>query len=156
MANLIGEKAADLEMVDSSGKATNLYDVKAEYTIVCFWDPTCSHCKEEVPKLDTIFKSKWKSHGVKIYGVLTEDERPKWIQFIKEKNLFDWIHVYQTDAIKKAEASSQKPGFRQLYDVTQTPILYLLDKDKRIIAKKLTWQQMDDVLQVKFNPKKAN
>ena len=153
MANLIGEKAADLEMVDSSGKPSNLYDVKADYTIVCFWDPTCSHCKEEVPKLDSIYRAKWKNHGVRIFAVLTEDERPKWIQFIKEKNLADWIHVYQTDAIKKAEAASQKPGFRQLYDVTQTPILYLLDKDKRIIAKKLTWQQMDDVLQVKFTTK---
>ena len=156
MANLIGEKAADLEMVDSTGKPSNLYDLKAEYTIVVFWDPTCSHCKEEVPKLDSIYREKWKSHGVKIYGVLTEDERPKWIQFIKEKKLFDWVHVYQTDAIRKAEASSQKPGFRQLYDVTQTPILYLLDQDKRIIAKKLTWQQMDDVLQVKFKNKQAN
>ena len=81
MANLIGEKAADLEMVDASGKPANLYDVKAEYTIVCFWDPTCSHCKEEVPKLDSVYKLKWKQHGVKIYGVLTEDERPKWLQF---------------------------------------------------------------------------
>ena len=156
MANLIGEKAADLEMVDSSGKPSNLYDVKADYTIVCFWDPTCGHCKEEVPKLDSIYQAKWKNHGVKIYAVLTEDERPKWLQFIKEKNLGDWVHVYQTDAIKKAEASSQKPGFRQLYDVTQTPILYLLDREKRIIAKKLTWQQMDDVLQVKFKTKQAN
>ena len=153
MANLIGEKAADLEMVDSAGKPTNLYGVKANFTIVCFWDPTCSHCKEEVPKLDSIYRAKWKNHNVKIYGVLTEDERPKWIQFIRDKNLVDWIHVYQTDAIKKAELNSQKPGFRQLYDVTQTPILYLLDQDKRIIAKKLTWQQMDDVLQVKLKTK---
>jgi hypothetical protein len=32
----------------------------------------------------------------------------------------------------------------------------LLDKDKRIIAKKLTWQQMDDVLQMKINNKPIN
>ena len=153
MANLIGVKAADLEMVDSSGKPSNLYDVKANYIIVCFWDPTCSHCKEEVPKLDSIYRQKWKSHGVKIYGVLTEDERTKWLSFIKDKNLYDWINVYQTDAIRKAEIASEKPTFRQLYDVTQTPILYLLDSDKHIIAKKLTWQQMDDVLQVKFKNK---
>jgi hypothetical protein len=34
--------------------------------------------------------------------------------------------------------------------------LYLLDKDKRIIAKKLTWQQMDDVLQMKIDNKPLN
>ena len=156
MANLIGEKAADLEMVDALGKSSNLYDLKANFTIVCFWDPTCSHCKEEIPKLDSVYKLKWKDNGVKIYGVLTEDERPKWLQFIEEKKLGDWMHVYQTDSTKKAQETSQRPGFRQLYDVTQTPILYLLDKDKRIIAKKLTWQQMDDVLQVKFKNQKVN
>ena len=155
MANLIGEKAADLEMVDSSGKPSFLYDVKADFTIVCFWDPTCSHCKEEVPKLDSVYKLKWKQHGVKIYGVLTEDEKPKWSQFIQEKHLDNWIHVYQTDSTKKAEVAAQRPGFRQLYDITQTPILYLLDSEKRIIAKKLTWQQMDDVLQVKFKNQKG-
>ena len=155
MANLIGEKAADLEMVDENGKPLNLYDVKSAYTIVCFWDPTCSHCKEEIPKLDSIYKLKWKQQGVKIYAVLTEDERPKWLQFIRDKHLGNWINVYQTDSIKKAEAASQRPGYRQLYDVTQTPILYLLDSEKRIIAKKLTWLQMDDVLQVKFKNQKG-
>jgi hypothetical protein len=28
--------------------------------------------------------------------------------------------------------------------------VYLLDKDKRIVAKKLTWQQIDDILQLKI------
>jgi len=43
-----------------------------------------------------------------------------------------------------------------LYDITQTPTLYLLDKEKRIIAKKLTLQQMDDLLQTKLRNKPAN
>ena len=42
----------------------------------------------------------------------------------------------------------------QLYDVTQTPTLYLLDKDKRIVAKKLTIDQMADVLQMKISNQK--
>jgi hypothetical protein len=64
--------------------------------------------------------------------------------------LKDWVHVYQTQAMKDADYASGKPGFRQLYDVYQTPMLYLLDKDKRIIAKKLSYQQMDDLLKVKL------
>jgi hypothetical protein len=40
-----------------------------------------------------------------------------------------------------------------LYDVTLTPTIYLLDKEKRIIAKKLTWQQLDDLLRVKWKMK---
>jgi hypothetical protein len=52
--------------------------------------------------------------------------------------------------MKDADYAAGKPGFRQLYDVYQTPMLYLLDKDKRIIAKKLSYQQMDDLLKVKL------
>ena len=155
MSNLIGEKAADLDMVDSTGKPIPLYSVNAEYTVVCFWDPTCSHCHEEVPKLDSFYKAKWKQEGVKIYGVLSENENTKWVQFIKDNHLTDWIHVYQTEETKKAISDAQKPGYKQLYDVTQTPTLYLLDKEKRIIAKKLTPQQMDELLQTKLKNKTA-
>ncbi len=150
MSNLIGKKAADLDMVDSTGKASSLYQVKADYTVVCFWDPTCGHCREEIPKLDSFYRASWKKAGVKIYSVLSENEKAKWLEFIQQNNLKEWIHVYQTEENKKAETLSQKPGFKQLYDVTQTPTIYLLDKEKRIIAKKLSLQQMDDMLQVKI------
>ena len=40
MANLIGLKAADLVMLDTAGKPSPLYQVKADYTVVAFWDPT--------------------------------------------------------------------------------------------------------------------
>ncbi|MEP6617148.1 MAG: redoxin domain-containing protein [Ginsengibacter sp.] len=156
MSNLIGEKAANLEMTDTMGKTKFLFDVDAPYTIVAFWDPTCGHCREEIPRLDSMFQNKWKKQGVKIYGVLTENEKEKWVEFIHQKHLKDWVHVYQTDAQKKAESDLQKPAYRQLYDVTQTPTLYLLDKDKRIIAKKLNWQQLDDMLQMKIKNKQPD
>jgi peroxiredoxin len=151
MSNLIGEQAANLEMVDSAGKSTPLYEVNANYVIVCFWDPTCSHCREEVPRLDSLYHAKWEKEGVKMYGVLTEaKEQAKWREFINKYNLHSWINVYQTDEQKKQNDDAKKPSYKQLYDVTQTPTLYLLDKDKHIIAKKLTWQQMDEVLDVKI------
>jgi len=156
MSNLIGESAADLDMVDSTGKPYPLYNVNANYTVVCFWDPTCSHCREEVPKIDSLYNAKWKQQGVKIYGVLSENEKIKWLQFIRENNLKNWIHVYQTEATKKAIAESQRPGYKQLYDITQTPTLYLLDKEKRIVAKKLTLQQMDELLQTKLKNNAVN
>ncbi len=155
MANLIGTKAADLELTDSTGKTSSLYSLNADYTIVAFWDPTCGHCREEIPRLDSLYEAKWKKEGVKIYAVLTENEKAKWLEFIHEKHLKDWVHVYQTDESKKEETLSQKAGFRQLYDVTQTPTIYLLDKEKRIIAKKLTLQQIDDMLQVKIKNKQV-
>jgi thiol-disulfide isomerase/thioredoxin len=157
MSNLIGEQAANLEMVDSSGVSIPLYSVNAPYTIVCFWDPTCSHCREELPHLDSIYQATWKKEGVKIYGVLSETkEQTKWKEFMNKNNLKDWINVYQTDEQKKKEEDLKQPSYKQLYDVIQTPTLYLLDKDKRIIAKKLTWQQLDDVLQMKISHKASS
>ena len=157
MANLVGARAADLEMQDTAGKSSPLYNVSADYTVVIFWDPTCGHCKEEIPRMDSVYKASWKLHGVKMYGVLSADSKAdqklEWVKYIREHNLGEWVNVYQTKEVETAITLAQKPGYRQLYDVTQTPTVYLLDKDKRIIAKKLTWQQLDELLQVKWKLK---
>ncbi len=160
MANLIGEKGADLGMVDSTGKLTTLYSLVADYTVLCFWDPNCGHCKEEIPRIDSIYQASWKKHGVKIYAVLTQDEKEDlksaWVNYIKEHHLSDWTHVYETKEMEAADKKAQVAGFRQLYDVTMTPTLYLLDKDKHIIGKKLTWEQLNDLLEVKWKNPRSN
>lgn len=154
MSNLIGAKAADLDMVDSTGKASPLYGVDADYTVVVFWDPTCGHCKEELPHIDSVYRAAWKQHKVKMYAVLSadskEDLKAEWLKYIGQHHLGDWVNVYQTKEIDAANIAAQKPGYRQLYDITLTPTLYLLDKDKNILAKKLNWQQLDDLLHVKW------
>ena len=144
-------------MLDTTGKPFPLYNVAADYTVVVFWDPTCGHCKEELPHLDSVYRANWQAHNVKMYGVLSadskEDLKQEWLKYIREHNLKDWVNVYQTKEMETANSAAQKPGYRQLYDVTLTPTIYLLDKEKHIIAKKLTWQQLDDLLQVKWKMK---
>jgi thiol-disulfide isomerase/thioredoxin len=156
MSNLIGDQAANLQMVDSSGVEKPLYNIKANYIVVVFWDPTCGHCQHEVPRFDSIYNAKWKKEGVKMYGVLTE---PKdfdlWKKFIRDKKLGNWINVYETEAQRKMVEQAKQPSYKQLYDVTQTPTLFLLDKDKKIIAKKLTMEQLDELLDVKIKNQTA-
>lgn len=154
MANLVGEKAAPLDLVDSSGNPVPLYNVKASYTVVCFWDATCGHCKEVVPRVDSIFKAKWKNQDVALYGVMTDGGKESWIKYINDNNLSGWIHAYQPDELKKADNDAGRPNFRQLYDIVTTPKLFLLDKDKRILAKQLTFDQLDDLLQRKISGSK--
>jgi thiol-disulfide isomerase/thioredoxin len=155
MANLIGEKAADLEMLNTEDKPTSLYSLDADFTVVCFWDPNCGHCKEEVPRLDSIYRASWKNHNVKIFAVLTPDSKqnvkPEWLTFIKDHNLGDWTHVYKSKEMEDADYAAQRPSFRQLYDIILTPTIYLLDKEKRIIGKKLTLLQLNDLLEVKWS-----
>ena len=155
MSNLVGSQGADLNLIDSSGKYRSLYDVVADYTVVCFWDPTCGHCKIEIPKIDSVYEASWKKHNVKIYAVLTENVRDQWTQYIRDHNIGDWTNVYQTKEMEKADEDANRASFRQLYDVTSTPTLYLLDKDKRIIMKHLSWEQINDFLNLKWTSKPA-
>lgn len=156
MANLIGQPAANLQMVDTTASPRPLYGEQAPFIVICFWDATCGHCKEIVPKVDSIFQAKWKQEGVKLYGVMVDGGQEAWLQFIKDHNLKDWIHVYEPKAQQESDEAAGRPSYKQLYDVYQTPILYLLDKDKRIIAKKLTYQQLDEVINLKLTHAKSN
>ncbi|MEQ1675093.1 MAG: thioredoxin-like domain-containing protein, partial [Chitinophagaceae bacterium] len=152
MANIMGTPAADVELPDSSGKMASLYSVPAEYTIVAFWDPTCAHCKEVLPKLDSFYLAKWKTVGLKLFAVAKETDGSKkdWLDFIRQHHLQEWTHVYYSKADDKTRIDAGIPGYSQLYDVQSFPTLYLLDKDKRIVAKKLSYQQIDEVLDLKL------
>ena len=153
MANILGNPAADIDLPDSTGKHVPLYSIASPYTVVVIWDPTCGHCKEVVPKVDSMLEAKWKAQGVKVYGMAKETDGTKkdWLDFIHDHHLVDWVNVYYSKADDKARIDAGIPGYSQLYDVLSFPTLYLLDKDKRIIAKKLSYDQINEVLQQKIS-----
>ena len=76
----------------------------------------------------------------------TEGSQSDWKRFIREHNLLDWTHVYYSKKDDAARVGSGIPSYSQLYDVQSFPTLYLLDKDKRIIAKKVTPEQVEEIL----------
>ncbi|MGX5818269.1 redoxin domain-containing protein [Chitinophaga lutea] len=135
--NLIGQKAAQLILQDSTGAPVNLYNVRSKYTVLVFWDPTCGHCVTEVPKLDSAYKARWKQQGVTMIGVKTEGTKAEWTAFIQEKKLTGWIHAWDP---------KYTSNYRKLYDVYSTPVVYLLDENKKILAKRLGTQQLDEFL----------
>jgi hypothetical protein len=153
MANQLGGKGWDMELVDTAGRLKPLYGVNADYTIVSFWDVHCGKCKEDMPKLDTLYRTKLKGKSVKVYAVMVnESAKADWPAFIRKLSP-DWIHVLQTDAMRKEEEKAGKPNFRQLYDMRSTPTIYLLDKEKRIIAKNISVNDVDKLLQQKLGIK---
>lgn len=133
---LIGKKAPALVLKDDKDVYRSLYDVKAKYTILLFWDPDCGHCKKVMPKVQELYH-KVKSKGVEVYAVCTEVEKEKWLKYIEENKL-DWINVADTEL---------QNHFRAVYDITSTPQLYLLDQNKIIKAKKLDIEQLGDYLE---------
>jgi thiol-disulfide isomerase/thioredoxin len=155
MANQLGLAAPSLIVNTPDNKKVSLYDVKAPYTFIAFWDPTCSHCKIEIPKLDSFYKAGWKNFQVKVFSVnINFKELTAWKAFINEKHLEDWINVYQTEEDLNKEIKGGLPTtIRQQYDVFKTPTFYLLDANKKIIAKNLSLEQFNDFL-VNANNKK--
>jgi hypothetical protein len=71
-----------------------------------------------------------------------------WTDFIESNQLKGWTHVYYSKKTEKQRVEDGIPSYSQLFDVQTFPTLYLLDKDKKIIAKKLTFQQMDEILEL--------
>ena len=151
-ANLFGSKAADIELPDSTDKTKSLYSVSNPYTVVVFWDPTCGHCKETLPRIDSIFRAKWDAEQVKIYAVAKETDGTKkdWLSFIGDHKLKGWEHVYNSKEANETRVKNNIPSYYQLYDVQVVPTLYLLDKNKSILAKKIPFEQIDKVLDYKL------
>ncbi|MDQ6608738.1 MAG: DUF5106 domain-containing protein [Bacteroidota bacterium] len=158
MANIMGTPAAEIELPDTTGRKVNLYGVDAPYTVLAIYDPTCGHSKEALPKLDSLYQAKWKSIGVKMFAMAKETEGVKkqdWLDFIHKYGLKGWVHVYYSKEAEQARISANQPSYTQLYDVQSFPTLYLLDKDKRIIAKKLTDNQVDEILEQRIKTGKV-
>lgn len=150
MANQLGTKASNMNLPDPSGVMQSMYNIKAKYTIVAFWDVHCGKCKEDMPKMDTLFQQKWKTKNVQVYAVMVnESSLNDWKPFIGKLSS-KWIHVHQPAEMKAAEEKAGTPNFRQLYDMRSTPTLFLLDAEKRIIAKNIGLNDLDKLLEQKF------
>jgi len=137
---LLGKKAQNISMQDSTGKTVSLWDVKAKYTIVIFWDYSCGHCKKDVPALSELYKSKLKKMGVEVFAVETDDGVNDWKKFIREHNL-NWVNVIEQDDYKRAVT-------KKLWDIYKTPIVYLLDENKIIKAKHLDNEQLENFIEM--------
>ncbi len=126
--NLIGNIAPELKLQDSEGNYYSLRQVNAKYTLLYFWEPDCSHCQKTTPQLNKDLYQALKNKGVEIYAVLTQNNEEKWTKAIQEYKIQEWTNVWDPQYTS---------NFRRLYDVTSTPIIYILDKNKKIVAKRL-------------------
>lgn len=132
---LLGKQAQPLILQDSSGFDIPLYSVNNRFVIVIFWSPDCGHCKKEMPKVEQLYPE-LKSLGAEVYAVYSEEEIHKWKDWLK-LHPYGWINVCN---------ANDKETFQVKYNVTQTPMIYVLDKNKKIIGKKINIEQVPDLL----------
>jgi thiol-disulfide isomerase/thioredoxin len=124
--NLIGVRAHDLVMETFAGDKATLYDINKDFIILYFWEPNCGHCQEATPKLK-VYYDKVKNDGIEVFSVCTTADRDKWEKYIKDNNL-TWINGWDPTRVT---------NYDYYYNILSTPTIYILDKNKRIIAKRL-------------------
>ena len=165
---LLGSQSPDLLMVDTIGHKTivkmgfdtvktstwatklyyenaqklasvfvSMYATKADYLVLVFWDVDCGHCKTEIPKLlDEYHTLQKEKYDIKVFSVYTLHEYAKYKQYIIDNKL-DWINVYDGVHVN---------NIKEKFDIYSTPVIYILDKNKRIKAKRIGVEQIKDVV----------
>jgi len=137
--NLIGKTAPDLTLENIDGEFVNLHKIKSKITILLIYEPDCSHCKVFVPQFHKDVYQKFKDKGLAVYAIYSMANKEEWSEFLIKHNLFDWINVWDETHISQ---------FKILYDARKTPAVYILDENKKIIAKGLSVEQIGDLMKI--------
>lgn len=141
---LVGREAPELILFDTLHRAYSLHRMKGNYTLLLFWSPTCGHCREIIPELYKVFEDYSDSLDMTAFAILSEPDEntiKKWRNFIAEHGMTSrkWVNLSGGEA---------NVDWREVYDVTSTPQIYLIENETHtIVAKKLNAQLLRQICQ---------
>jgi thiol-disulfide isomerase/thioredoxin len=143
---LIGEKAPNMIMLDTNNQLVSMHNLKADYLILLFWDPDCGHCEQEIPKLKKFYDEYKEKYNLEIFSVCSDTSLVKWKKSIIKRNM-NWINV---DGPRTLTGD-----YHEQYDIITSPVIYILNRKKEIIAKRLAVDQIPQFLKnyIQFAPK---
>jgi len=133
---LLGKRAPNMSLLDTLSRPISLNAIKSDYIILYFYDPDCGHCRKKTPILREMYNDTLKSMGVEVLAVNTVTDIDKWKKFIKDNKL-NWMN---------AADPNLHDNFRANYNINSTPKLFVVDEDKKIIAKRLDVDQLKDFI----------
>jgi thiol-disulfide isomerase/thioredoxin len=136
--NLIGSTAKELLLEDENGEYQSLHQQSTPFTLLVFWEPECGHCKKVLPALFEEVFLKINPSKLTVIAVYTQDKKEEWLDFITKHELNGWINVWDPH---------RASNFQVNYNVRTTPMIYLLDQDKKILAKKLSVENAKEILE---------
>ena len=127
--------APDFKIKDS----LNLYSVENEYTVVFFYDHDCDVCQQEMQDLDSVCTK----HPEIIVVAMDMNYEGSGGFEIRPQGNGDLKTPIQRHQITNP---SELITLSDAYDIETTPLIYVLDRDKRIIAKKIRAKQIPLIL----------
>ncbi len=127
----LGETAPNLILIDTANVFRSFNEIDNDYIILLFWDFDCSFCRKEIKQLQKLYKKT--DFDFEVYAINMNGDHDKWKKAVHERDM-QWINVNGT--------LSQTPDFHDLYDVHGSPVIFVLDKQKRIIAKRVGTEQI--------------
>ncbi|MFM6948339.1 MAG: DUF4369 domain-containing protein [Aquirufa sp.] len=141
-----GKRIPEMYLTNPEGKEFTIANLTGNYSVIFIYDPECNHCKEETPKLlalNDFFKSK----NVSVLAVSMERDKAKWLKFISEfkiASFYNGIDIHKNPNNGKEEYYTD---FRNSFDVYSTPTVYIVDKAKRIIGKRIPVDRIKEYLE---------
>lgn len=120
------------------GSPLPLERIVSDFTVMVFWSIDCGHCQKDIPLLNDSIYPKLATMGVQlvaIHNISSVEEKRKWIDFVNQHKLYNWKNAVPYNA-----------DYQELYNVFVKPTIYVLDKDKRIIAKGIGIRQIEEVV----------
>lgn len=129
---LTGKPFPTPTLSDPSGKPIAFNSIDSPFLIVFLYDPECAHCRQATQELKA-FATGRKADGVKILAIPTTNTGKPWLSYIRTFGVSDWINAFD---------AQRDTNFYNQYDVDATPVLYVLNKRKEIIARKLPIEKL--------------
>lgn len=124
-SNSVGDIAVNVKVRDAKGRKCDMLKGHPKYTILFYHLVTCPDCKREIAilreKADVLKKNK-----VKVVCVCVSLDEELHKKFIAE-NPKGWTYLKDDPAISGLR--------RQTYDIRFVPEIYLLDRNRKIIAR---------------------
>ncbi len=138
---LIGETAPDLELKDIHDQWINTKSIQGPYVVMVFWDPTCGHCKEVLPKLAKIYEDN-KDKGWKVIALSSGDKRKEWLEYYNTHP-----ETQTLTHLIRGEVQTQKFADNLYsYYVIASPTIYVLDGNRKIVANRIDVDKMEEFL----------
>lgn len=127
LKNRAGMKAPDFSYVTPKGETGRMSGIKADYTLLFFYDPDCENCRryEQILSEMTAFHEMQEKGIVRVLAVYPDDNEEEW-RLRSSEMPQGWIIGWN----KQGDIRN-----KTLYEIRATPTMYLLDKQKKVILK---------------------